>query len=295
MIIFSRQSCELGESPLWHPQRQSLFWLDILGKKLYEKRLTSSNSDFDRSWMLPEHASFLAADKKNPDLLWMVTNKSFGKFDVSAGTFVPVLELPIEEDMRANDGGVSLNGYLWFGTMQWRPKGSRGKIYSISPSGELQVHAPSIGIPNTFVWNPDGSKFYFSDSLAQIIRRCLVVDGAIDWRACDNFADLSGSRATPDGGAMDLTEQLWNAQWDGGKVVAYDKDGLITATLTLPVPRPTSCCFGGPDYKHLFVTSARCDMSANELIAAPASGNVFVTELEVAGAHSSANFFHMDT
>ena len=121
--------------------------------------------------------------------------------------------------------------------------GFQRKIYSISPSGELQVHAPDIGIPNTFAWNPDGSKFYVSDSLAQIIRRCSVVKGVVDWEAYDNFADLSSSRGTPDGGAMDLNEHLWNAQWDGSKVVAYDKDGQNTATLTLPIPKPTSCCF----------------------------------------------------
>lgn len=236
----------------------------------------------------------LPLTKKNPDLLWMVTNKSFGKFDVSTGAFAAVLELPIEGDMRANDGGVSPNGYLWFGTMQWKPTGARGKIYSISPSGELQVHAPDIGIPNTFAWSPDGSKFYVTDSLAQIIRRCAVVEGVVDWEACDDFVDLSDSKGTPDGGAMDLAEHLWNAQWDGSKVVAYDSDGLRTSTLNLPVPKPTSCCFGGPDYKHLFITSARCDMSASELIGAPASGNVFIAEREVAGAHSETNFFYMN-
>lgn len=292
MNVFSQQSCELGECPLWHPQRHSLFWLDILGKKLYEKRFASSNSNFDQQWLLPEYASFLATDRKDPDLLWMVTNKTFGQFDVKNGIYSPIFELPIGDDMRANDGGVSPDGYFWFGTMQWEPTGQLGRIYTISPSGEIQLHTPRIGIPNTFSWSPDGTRFYVSDSLEQIIREYPVVGDVIDW---DNFkilADLSGTKATPDGGAMDETEHLWNAQWDGSRVIAYNREGAVAGTLMLPAPKPTSCCFGGPELKHLFITSATSDMSATELSNSPASGNVFVTERAIAGVPS--NPFCMD-
>lgn len=30
--------CNLGEGPLWHPERGQLFWLDILGQKLLSRQ-----------------------------------------------------------------------------------------------------------------------------------------------------------------------------------------------------------------------------------------------------------------
>jgi sugar lactone lactonase YvrE len=58
-------------------------------------------------------------------------------------------------------------------------------------------------------------------------------------------------------------------------VTRYDPDGRIDRVVDLPVPRPTSCCFGGPDLSTLFVTSARIRLSARQLADAPLSGAVF--------------------
>ena len=33
-MIHDDTTCELGEGPLWHPERQDLFWFDILGQRL---------------------------------------------------------------------------------------------------------------------------------------------------------------------------------------------------------------------------------------------------------------------
>ena len=32
--LFDTRICDLGEGPFWHPDRQQLFWFDILGKRL---------------------------------------------------------------------------------------------------------------------------------------------------------------------------------------------------------------------------------------------------------------------
>ena len=34
--IFSDTVCRLGEGVLWHPERSSLFWVDILTGRLFE-------------------------------------------------------------------------------------------------------------------------------------------------------------------------------------------------------------------------------------------------------------------
>ena len=37
--LFRSVPAELGEGALWHPGRQSLFWIDILGHKVFETTL----------------------------------------------------------------------------------------------------------------------------------------------------------------------------------------------------------------------------------------------------------------
>lgn len=46
------------------------------------------------------------------------------------------------------------------------------------------------------------------------------------------------------------------ALWDGGKVRRYSPDGQNIGEIELPVPRITSCAFGGPGPDRLFITTA---------------------------------------
>ena len=55
------------------------------------------------------------------------------------------------------------------------------------------------------------------------------------------------------------------------------------AVVTLPVPNPTSCVFGGPDLKDLYVTTAWLMLSDAERQAAPGSGDLFVVHTDIQG------------
>ena len=55
-------------------------------------------------------------------------------------------------------------------------------------------------------------------------------------------------------------------------------------TIKFPVPRMTSCCFGGKNYDELFVTSSRTGQTEEEDKQFPLAGSVFkVTGLGVKG------------
>jgi sugar lactone lactonase YvrE len=98
------------------------------------------------------------------------------------------------------------------------------------------------------------------------------------------FAGTMGQAATPDGSAIDSEGFLWNAQWDGWRVVRYAPDGRLDRVIDLPVQRPTSCTFGGPGGATLFITSARDDLTDAQLSAQPLAGGVFAVVSDVAGA-----------
>ena len=50
--VFDERQCTLGEGPLWHPERQQLFWFDILNK-----RLLSRDNGTEKTWQFDEYVS----------------------------------------------------------------------------------------------------------------------------------------------------------------------------------------------------------------------------------------------
>jgi sugar lactone lactonase YvrE len=51
----------------------------------------------------------------------------------------------------------------------------------------------------------------------------------------------------------------------------------------MPVQRPTSCAFGGPELNVLYITSARTELTDNELKEQPLAGDLFRLETDVKG------------
>jgi L-arabinonolactonase len=82
--------------------------------------------------------------------------------------------------------------------------------------------------------------------------------------------------SVPDGSIVDAEGCLWNAQWGGGRVVRYSPEGRLQGQLDLQVSQPTCVCLGGKHMDTLFVSTARIDLSAEQLAAQPQAGNVFV-------------------
>ena len=97
------------------------------------------------------------------------------------------------------------------------------------------------------------------------------------------FVSMSQSEGRPDGLSVDAEGYVWLAIWDGWRVARYTPDGQIDREINMPVPRPTSCCFGGADLKTLYITSARVRMSQASLNEAPLSGALFELPVSVPG------------
>jgi L-arabinonolactonase len=82
---------------------------------------------------------------------------------------------------------------------------------------------------------------------------------------------------------VDAQGYIWNAQWGAGRIVRYAPDGRLDRILRTPVSQPTSCAFGGPDLKTLYITSAWEGLSPEKRAAQPLAGALFAIEPGVAG------------
>lgn len=276
--VFCYTQCELAEGPLWHDKRGSLLWIDILKNRLLEKKLSTGELCV---WELPETASSIACDVSSTNAVWLVSEQNLVRFNLSNSTYEPVVSLPLQDNYRTNDGCVGPDGRYWFGTMLRSPEPAKGQVYSVGEKRDLRLELEGIAIPNTFCWLDDG--LLITDSMQQICRR-YSVNHPHQATVADIFSDLSLGSATPDGGAVDQDGNVWIALWGGSKVVCYNAQGQPLQEIILPVPQPSSCCFGGPDNNVLFITTAREGLTDTELSQYPDSGKVFFIQLPVQGA-----------
>ncbi|WP_418595421.1 SMP-30/gluconolactonase/LRE family protein [Ponticoccus sp. (in: a-proteobacteria)] len=258
--VLSRTKCALGEGPLWHPERQTLFWFDILGHRLFEHDGTA-----ERSWPLDRAAS--AAGWVDRDRLLIATETDLCLFDLATGKADSLV--PLEADnpgTRSNDGRADPYGGFWIGTMGHAGEAGAGAIYRYH-GGELRVLYPGISIPNATCFSPDGQFAFFTDLPTGVIQR--VALDAEGWPKGTPFPwlDLSGEGLNPDGAVIDAQGNLWSAQWGAGRVACYDPEGRFLRALDLPTPQTTCPAFGGAELSRLFVTSAAEGRPAEDRLA----------------------------
>jgi sugar lactone lactonase YvrE len=76
---------------------------------------------------------------------------------------------------------------------------------------------------------------------------------------------------------MDSQGYIWNARWDGSCLLRLTPGGEVDRIIELPVSRPTSCVFGGPNLTTLYITSAASPLDH------PLDGAVLAIEVDVPG------------
>jgi L-arabinonolactonase len=139
----------------------------------------------------------------------------------------------------------------------------------------------TLGIMNTLAWRPNNREFFFADSMKGALFSAVHnTDGTLG--SIKRF-NTDCPLGVPDGSAMDEEGYLWNARWGGGSVVRFDQSGNMDRTVSIPATNVTSCCFGGPDLKTLFVTTARSGLSRQAVDKNPNEGALFAVDCGVRG------------
>ncbi|MBT9382876.1 SMP-30/gluconolactonase/LRE family protein [Pseudooceanicola sp. CBS1P-1] len=248
--IFDPRSCFLGEGPLWHPERQQLFWFDII-----HKRLRSRRDEAALEWQFEEH--FSAAGRIDADTLLLASETGLWSFDIDSGRKERFLTLEADKPQtRSNDGRADPQGGFWIGTMGKQAERDAGAIHRYF-EGRIETIFMGITIPNAICFAPDGRTAYFADTPTQkILRQPLDPEGWPEG-APELFLDLAPEGLYPDGAVVDAEGALWSAQWGAGRVARYLPDGQLERVVQLAGSQSTCPAFGGPDGETLFVTSAQ--------------------------------------
>jgi len=279
LLVDSR--CLLGEGPLWSPEEQTLFWVDIDGHRLW--RLPADGAPGHLP--LPGPPGFLARGPRGKLVAGM--HRSFVTIDIAEAN-VRVLGDPLmaPTGTMMNDGKADRQGRVVAGSKHLDEAEPLGRAFQLASDGVRPVLG-GFTVFNGPAFSPEGTRIYFADSPSKIIRtaRYDAVGGEIG--RPEVFVELDSDQGFPDGMTVDSEGALWNAEWDGGRVTRYRADGRMDFSVALPVPRPTSVAFGGDDLRTLFVTSARVGLSDAALAEAPLSGGLFALRPGVAGLAES--------
>jgi len=268
----------LGECPLWDEVAQALWWVDIRRPAL---RRLDYRSGRVETWPMPDLVGAIAFC--DDGRLLVALPDRIAAFDSTTEGFVTVAAPPtVNPGHRFNDGRCDRQGRFWVGTMHNVTRAPEGVLYRLDASGRVTAKHSGICIPNSLAWSPDGRTMYFADSLRYTIF-AYDYDPDTGEMSAERVFATSAKPAFADGSTVDAEGFLWNAEFNGWRVVRYAPDGRIDRVIKVPTQRPTCCAFGGPDLDILYITTASQQMSADELARQPLAGSLLAMDAGVRG------------
>jgi sugar lactone lactonase YvrE len=273
-----------GEGAVWHAVHNAVYWCDI--NRFLIHRFTPGDRCV-RSWLFDEPVTALALTDR-PEVLVAVLGSGVILWEPATDVrHEPLFCLEGWPRVRLNDARVDPRGGLWMGSMRnnVNPDGSGGEaggndgmLFRLDPNGGTTTWRRDIGISNTLGWSPDQKRFYFGDTLANVVWQ---YDYEPSTAAIANERPfLEGfPRGLPDGSNVDSEGYVWNCRFSGGCIVRVAPDGIVDHVLEMPVRNITTCTFGGSELKTLYVTTARIEAPAGDRLA----GGLYAIATDVAG------------
>ena len=279
---------KIGEGAFWCPDEQAVYWLDVPMPSLLHRFVPASGAH--DVWPMPEMITAMA--KRSDGTLLVASERGINFLDPKDGKLRPMVSPEADQPLnRSNDGAPDAKGRFWMGTMM-NNLGAHGEdlpitaasgaLWRVDPDLSCTKVISDITITNGVAWSPDSRTLYVTDSALQVIHAYdfdLAKGAVSNRRPFSEIKDLG----YPDGAAIDSEGFLWSARWEGQCVARLAPDGSVDRIVPVPAPRVTSCAFGGPHLKTLYVTTARHGSSADEDRRFPQQGGLFAIEMPVTG------------
>lgn len=269
----------LGECPLWEPDTDRLWWIDIDDRAVHRCDPATGDDEVVRIDGRPGSIARTAT----PGRLLAAVEHAVVDLAWPSGQLRHRVALePDGRASRLNDGRCDRQGRFWVGAMQdpvesgtfvgglYRVDGASGGDSGGNGGPEVYVErATGVGVSNGLAFSPDGRTMYWADSMRAAVWAYDYDPDSGQPSGERHFAsfdgsgfDGSGAPGFPDGACVDADGCYWVACVMGSALARFTPAGDLDRVIDLPVRRPTMPAFGGPDLGTLFVTSLGGDGAA---------------------------------
>ncbi len=268
-----------GEGIFWNAVDRRMWWTDIEGKAIWW--LDPGSGASDRIEMPDRVCCF--ANMLDGRMI-VAFAKRIALFDPNTRALEDICAFEADNpETRTNDGRTDRQGRFIVGGMNEVSGQADSSVIGIDPDGSVSTLIEGVSCANSTCFSPDGRTMFFTDTPEQTLRAYDYDPdtGALGvMRILTDFADEPG---IPDGSCVDAEGGVWNAEWEGRRVVRVAPDGTIDRIIEVPVWKPTCCAFGGPDLDTLYITTSRLMSSPEQIAAEPLSGGLFAVKPGVRG------------
>ncbi len=243
----------LGEGPVWDDKNEALYWVDIDKAMLHAYFPGSSKV---KSFVLKESASCVALCSDGRLLLAL--KQSLALFDPKNSELKQVKSVDVAERVRFNDGKCDGDGRFWVGTMDVEEREPIGALYVVEAGFKMRKALGDVTISNGIGWSPDYGEMYYVDSPTRKVSVFRYDEEKGELHGMLKSVDLSFQHGVPDGLTVDSEGKIWVAIWEGSCILRVDPaTSKVLSKIELPVPRVTSCTFGGKHLDTLIITTAQ--------------------------------------
>jgi len=289
VTVFREATAILGESLVADAAAEppAMLWCDITAGLIHRSPIDGARDGSDDTVVAlePPLASFhLARIGGAPGFVVSLGDRVV--LADRAGTILRTLAAidHAHSGLRLNEGKVDPSGRWITGSMDLTTGDPDGALYAVHPDGTQRLLRGGFGTANGIEFSRDGDRVWFTDTSVQTIYTGRYGD---DGEITEVETFHSGEMH--DGLVLDDDGCLWGAVYGAGVVVRYDQTGSELERFEFPAPNLTSVAFGGGDSRTLYVTSARENLTEEQLLAHPLSGSVFALETGTTGR--AAPFF----
>lgn len=237
----------VGESPVWDPLTQSLWFIDIVKNSIH--RL--GPDDRIDSWTTPESPGAVAT--MTDGRIAVALEDGFRTFDPATGEFGPLTPGGVGPGDRISEGKADRAGRFLAVSGDRGFRDPSGRVLRLEADGSTTELRDGIHLGNGLCFSVDGTTLYVADSLTR-----LMYAYDYDERGLSNervLCSSAGEERFPDGATVDADGYVWVVFLHEPFILRYAPDGTLVDRLEMPTPNITSAAFGGPDLDVLYVTS----------------------------------------
>ena len=275
MKILTGKRCVIGESPIWNEREEKLYFTNGFQREIC---IYDFKTEQMRIRALPFGASALAFDEQNR----LIVSLAAGVYILNGDdTLTPLYDTENDQIKHAGDMKVGPDGAIYVGTVSEKFWGisekTDGKLYRISPSGEVEILLENLLLPNGLDWSIDEKKFYHADTGTSTIKEYFFNKETGEIHFSGRQVCVEGV----DGLTIGQDNCLYvSCAWK--KYIAVIDCEVLAVKACIPFPDtfPMSCAFCGKSMDILAVTTAS---DTADIARDKSAGFTILQEMNIAG------------